>query len=169
MVGIQRSARLASNGLPRRGCHSSSPGQRPGNRDHHRRGPDRSNGPTIHREFGERLARWADLLCVVHLVPRALPWAVRTRGPSARKPASTASLNGIAVLPVVFSRQQETRHVKRGWSFFRRRRIVRPGSPPHFLRRRRILIANAPTSMANAMPPHHRTATSRCGGGDGTS
>ena len=46
---------------PRRGGRSPSPGKRPGDREHNKLVPGRSNGPTIRHEFGERMARWADL------------------------------------------------------------------------------------------------------------
>ena len=53
---------------------------------------NRPNGPIVPAR--ERLARWADCrYCTYGLVPRALPWAGRTAGPSARVTSNTSLIS----------------------------------------------------------------------------
>jgi hypothetical protein len=66
---------------PRRGSSSPSPGQRPGERGSQRL----ASGQRPNRSVGERLARWAETRSCCSNLPRALPGAGRTTGPSARK------------------------------------------------------------------------------------
>ena len=75
--------------VARRATSSPSPGQRPGDGGRGKISDlllslGRSNGPTIRAAFGERLARWADDGSCRPSIPRAVPWAGRIAGPSAR-------------------------------------------------------------------------------------
>jgi len=51
----------------------------------------RSNGPTIHREISEPLARWADLACR-RLCPQGVALGWENRGPSPTKPLNSTVL-----------------------------------------------------------------------------
>lgn len=102
---------------PRTGCRSSSPGQRPEGWDRKHTVFGRSNGPTIHRDFGERLARWTDF---ASWCPYPQGW--ENEGPSAQTQLNSTvlRLNGLAAIVRQFFRQ----HTPPYWA-----------TPPHYYRK----------------------------------